>query len=189
VNEILLVALGDVGDQVLGAIENRLWQVFDHQVRCLPCLSAPAYAYDAKRQQYGAVEILRRTLASAPPETHRLLAVTEADLFIPMLSFVFGQAQLNGTAAVVSLARLRQEFYGLTPHGLLLLERAGKEAVHEIGHTYGLLHCPDPGCPMSLSNTLRQVDHKGEDLCMNCSIMVEELTKQKRTMRGAEGIR
>lgn len=188
-NEILLVALGGVGVQVLGSIENRLWQVFDHTVRVLPSLGVPAYAYDAMRKQYGAVEILRRLLASVRPETSRLLAVTEADLFIPMLSFVFGQAQLNGTVAVLSLARLRQEFYGLTPNGHLLLERAGKEAVHEIGHTFGLLHCQDPGCPMSLSNALRQVDRKGEDLCLNCSIMFEDITKQKRALNRPEGIR
>jgi archaemetzincin len=105
-----------------------------------------------------------------------------------MLSFVFGQAQLNGPGAVVSLARLGQEFYGLPANPTLLISRSVKEALHEIGHTFGLTHCSDIRCPMSLSNNVRQVDMKGEELCKSCTIVLEEHTKHIRTgaLRGAE---
>ncbi len=73
-----------------------------------------------------------------------MLALTGRDLFVPVLTFVFGQAQLGGRVAVVSLARLRQEFYGMAPNGEILMERAVKEALHETGHTFGLVHCRGP---------------------------------------------
>ena len=89
------------------------------------------------------MHILRSLLNLKPEGENRLLGITDVDLFIPMLSFVLGQAQLGGPTAVVSVARLRQEFYGLPPDLPLLRARAVKEAVHEIGHTFGLTHCAD----------------------------------------------
>ena len=89
-----------------------------------------------------------------------MLAVTDRDLFIPVLTFVYGHAQLGGRVAVVSLARLRQEFYGMAPNHELLLERAAKEALHESGHTFGLVHCADRSCAMSLATNIRQIDDR-----------------------------
>jgi archaemetzincin len=82
---------------------------------------------------------------------------------------VFGQAQLNGTAAVISLARLRQEFYGMPPNPALLAARARKEALHECGHMLGLVHCADRGCVMSLATGIRALDGKGAAFCAACS--------------------
>jgi archaemetzincin len=106
----------------------------------------------------------------------KLVGVTERDLFIPMLSFVFGQAQLGGSLALVSCARLRQEYYGLPPDPALLHARAAKEGIHEMGHTLGMLHCPDAACPMALSNTIVQVDRKQGTLCESCAALVKETT-------------
>ena len=77
---------------------------------------------------------------------HRVLGVTDVDLAIPMLSFLFGQAQFDGPVAVVSLCRLHQEFYGLPRRRRLLRERTVKEVLHELGHTFGLVHCAEPTC-------------------------------------------
>jgi archaemetzincin len=104
----------------------------------------------------------------------RLLAVTELDLFIPMLSFIYGQAQLNGRVSIVSLARLRQEFYTLPANRVLALARLLKEALHELGHTLGLTHCIEKGCPMSLATNIHQLDLKGSDFCNSCSILIRE---------------
>ena len=87
------------------------------------------------RRQYGSIPVLETLVERCPADALKLLAVTERDLFIPVLTFVFGQAQLGGRVAVVSLARLRQEFYGLPPNREVFLERALKEALHETGHT------------------------------------------------------
>ena len=84
--------------------------------RCcrLAALDEPARAFDAAAR---AVELGRVPRGAAEPACRRararLLGVTERDLFVPVLSFVYGQAQLGGRVAVVSLARLRPEFHGL----------------------------------------------------------------------------
>jgi archaemetzincin len=185
VSALYVTALGRVDEEALGAIEICLWQAFGFEIQRMSPRGEPEFAYDVQRKQYSSVLVLRELLGRIPTEAFRVLAVTEKDLFIPMLSFVFGQAQVNGSAAVVSLARLRQEFYGLPPNRTLFLARSMKEAVHEMGHTFGLTHCMDSACPMSLSNAIAQVDRKGTELCRNCSIILEDNTKHIRTGNGA----
>ena len=130
----------------------------------------PAEIFDIKRQQYNSENFLRTLLKTHPADSVRLLGVTTVDLFIPMLTFVFGHAQLDGHVAVVSSARLRQEFYGLPADANLTTRRMVKEAVHEIGHTFGLTHCTDKHCPMSLSTSVLSIDTKETRLCVNCRI-------------------
>lgn len=184
---IYIAVLGVVDGGAIDSMEIALWQTYGFDVRRLPPQDEPWFAFDSQRAQHNSVLLLRRLVQQVPVDAIKLLGVTEKDLFIPMLSFVFGQAQLNGSSAVVSLARLRQEAYGLPFHGGLLVSRAAKEAVHEVGHTFGLTHCADTTCPMALSNNVRQVDTKGEELCRNCSIILQENTKHIRT--GAESVR
>src|SRR5208337_5055096 len=103
-----------------------------------------------------------------PNDATRILGLTEVDLAIPMLTFVFGQAQLDGPVAVVSLCRLRQEFYGLPGEDKVLRERVAKELLHELGHTFGLTHCVEPKCAMSLATHIGLVDNKEERYCAHC---------------------
>ena len=133
---------------------------FPLPIRRLPALSIPESAYDAKRGQYQSVEIMKMLAQHAPSDASRILGVTDVDLAIPMLSFLFGQAQFDGPIAVVSLCRLHQEFYGLPPQESLLRERTAKEVLHELGHTFGLVHCSDPRCAMSLATHIELVDAK-----------------------------
>jgi archaemetzincin len=146
---------------------------FDGGVRILDPLPEPASAFDAARRQYSSTVFLSELAQSSGP-ADRVLGVTERDLFIPMLSFVFGQAQLGGRIAVVSLARLRQEFYGLPPSPAVFALRARKEALHELGHTFGLIHCADRRCPMSLSTGIAQVDAKGDRYCTACAAQLRD---------------
>ena len=106
--------------------------------------------------------------------------MTDKDLCIPILTYVFGEAQVGGTAAVVSLARLRQEHYGLAPDRPLLLERLRKECLHELGHTFGLVHCPLRECVMHLSNTVVDVDTRGGEFCTGCQTVVASNTATER---------
>jgi archaemetzincin len=126
----------------------------------------PQDAYDLRRNQYLANALLglaaRAAHAPADPRA-RVLAVTEADLYAGDLNFVFGVAQSRGPAAVISLCRLG---FGADPP--LRRERALKEAVHELGHTLGLAHCPNAKCVMHFSNSLADTDHKGSSLCTAC---------------------
>lgn len=139
----------------------------------VPCEFQPGFlnaetAYDAARGQYYSTEILRQ-LVNLAPRDRRVLALTSLDLFVPVLTFVFGEAQLEGNCAVVSLHRLREEFYGLPRNEELLAERLVKEAVHELGHTFGLRHCPDWRCAMASSHGVELLDVKGAELCASCA--------------------
>lgn len=136
------------------------------------------FAYDAGRGQYASIAVLESLNRACPPDAAKLLAVTAHDLFIPVLTFVFGQAQLNGRVGVVSLARLRQEFYGLSPDRDIFLERARKEALHETGHLFGLVHCNDVGCAMSLSTGVRQIDRKQAAFCGPCAGRIRRPAEQ-----------
>jgi len=112
--------------------------------------------------------LLLAELPSLPSSGDRVLGVVDVDIFAPGLNFVFGQADISGKRALISLQRLRQEFYGLPRDESVFGERVLKEAVHEVGHTYGLRHCPDPTCVMHFSNSLPDTDLKGCNLCLIC---------------------
>ena len=162
--------VGFVEDEILTEVQMVVERGFGLEVERLPARPAPAGAFDPSRGQWSAVEFMKDLLRASPPNAARILGLTSDDLFIPMLSFLFGQAQLNGTAALVSTARLRQEFYGLPANRELLMARVRKEALHEMGHTLGLVHCPDRSCAMCLSTNLEQVDVKLDRYCRACAI-------------------
>jgi archaemetzincin len=149
-------------------VEAAVAEWFPFRITRLTPLEIPERAYDPSRGQYQSVELLKALVQAAPVDTARLLGVTEVDLAIPMLSFLFGQAQLDGTIALVSLCRLRQEFYGLPPDEEVLRERAVKEALHELGHTFGLTHCEQAECVMSLATHIGLVDRKSQRYCARC---------------------
>lgn len=149
-------------------------------VQDLPSIPVPPGSFEARRNQYYSTKILKEMLEEVPQDALKLLGVTEKDLCIPILTYVFGEAQVGGTAAVVSLARLRQEYYGLVPDRPLLLERLRKESLHELGHTFGLVHCPSRDCVMYLSNTVFDVDTRGRDFCRGCRTVVASKTAPER---------
>jgi archaemetzincin len=126
------------------------------------------FAHDARRNQYHATSILRRIGDLEPDEDVRVIGVTRVDLFVPILSFVFGEAELGGRCAVVSLQRLDERFYGLPARQELLRERLVKEAVHELGHTFGLRHCDDWRCVMTSCHAVDRLDVKGAEFCQEC---------------------
>lgn len=125
-------------------------------------------ALDTARNQYFSTRILSLLLKHGPQEADRVLALTDLDLFIPILTFVFGEAQVNGRVCVASACRLRPEFYGLPPNPQLLADRVVKEVSHELAHTFGLLHCPNTTCVLHPSPSVERVDLKGAALCTRC---------------------
>jgi archaemetzincin len=126
----------------------------------------PEIAFDPARGQYNSRVLLAQLLHAAPHT--RVLGVAGVDLFVPVLTFVLGEAQLSGRAAIVSIHRLRNELYGLREDPGLLLDRLVKEAVHELGHNFGLLHCPMTRCVMSSSAGVEEVDLKADRFCDRC---------------------
>lgn len=171
---LYVTSLGEVDEEILSAAEEGVRVAFGLPVRRMERIPVPAHALDPTRGQYSAVLTMKVLIRACPRDATRFLAVTACDLFIPMLSFVFGQAQMEGRIALVSVARLRQEFYGLPANTELTLGRLTKEVVHEVGHTFGLVHCLDSSCPMSLSTGIRQVDQKRTGFCGSCRTLLRE---------------
>jgi archaemetzincin len=137
-----------------------------------PCRLRPetldvGFAFDERRGQYYSTSIIQRLERMGDPDA-RVLGVTACDLFVPVLTFVFGEAQLDGNCAVVSTARLEEEFYGMPARHDLLRERLVKEGTHELGHTFGLRHCVDWRCVMASSHAVERLDVKGADFCAVC---------------------
>lgn len=120
------------------------------------------------RKQYHSTQILKKILESSPDPQEKKLGIVDVDLFIPILTFVFGEAQLNGPASLISTHRLHQSYYALPPNNTTFYHRAEKEAVHELGHTFGLIHCSDYECVMHYANTVDDIDLKNSQFCKNC---------------------
>ena len=131
----------------------------------------PLDTWDPKRRQHLSSRMLAWLLQAGPP-AGKLLGLTDQDLFIPILTYVFGEAQLGGQVAVASTARLRED---LDPRDhRRFVERLAKEAIHEVGHAYGLLHCQLPRCIMSRAAGVRDVDEKSLELCPRCRLRLSE---------------
>jgi archaemetzincin len=155
----------------LAPLGQALFRTFHLPVRVRAESVDAVSAWDAMRDQYYSSEILRLLQPFAAHGT-RVLGVTSLDLFVPVLTFVFGEAQLEGQCALVSYHRLREEFYGLPEREPLLEERLVKEAVHELGHTYGLRHCLNWECVMASSHAVEILDVKGTEFCGGCRRVV-----------------
>lgn len=164
---VRIVPVGDVDAEVLEYLRGEL------EGRFMGCQIAspipmPKDAYNPRRGQYLSMLILEKLDLIPSPKNTKLLGVAGEDLYVPQLNFVFGEARLGGRSAVIALPRLREEFYGYPPNERLFRERMVKEAVHELGHTLGLGHCPDPLCVMHFSNSLRDTDVKSSFFCSSC---------------------
>jgi len=126
----------------------------------------PAFALNPARNQYDSTRLVAELKARFPEGM--VIGAAACGLFIPVLTFVFGEAQMSGPCAVLSTHRLRQEFYGLPPDRELFRQRLIKEAVHELGHTLNLTHCDDYRCVMASSHAVEWIDLKESSLCGNC---------------------
>ena len=163
-----LLPIGNVDDRLLKDLRPGLEETFHISCRALSGRLDPAFAFHGERQQYHSSEILERMQCFLPADSWRMLGVGAVDLYIPILTFVFGEAQMGGPCAVLSTHRLRQEFYGLAPDDELLSERLIKESVHELGHTLNLTHCDDYRCVMASSHAVEWIDLKERALCGIC---------------------
>jgi archaemetzincin len=131
--------------------------------------------YSEDRGQYFSSQVISLSAPLTQTVPGKVLMITEVDLFVPVLTFVFGEAQLNGKHSLVSVCRLHEEFYSGISNDELLFQRTMKEILHELGHCFGLLHCIDWDCVMHSSQGIEEVDIKGNFYCKVCASSVEGL--------------
>jgi archaemetzincin len=130
-------------------------------------------SFDVNRKQYFSNKILSDAISAAADVEGKVLILTDKDLFVPVLTFVFGEAQLKGNFSIVSVCRLHEEFYSGVSNYKILVERTLKEVYHELGHNFGLKHCRDWDCVMHSSSSIEEVDIKGNIYCKACSESVK----------------
>lgn len=165
---IALVPSGGVEAEVLAALKQGIRDAFGKEAVILAPVEDPVYALDKERAQYLSTAILKRLSGGKEYSEHeRVLAVVDRDLYAADAGFVFGEAA--GRVAVVSITRLKESFYGLDDDRALFLKRAVTEAVHELGHSYGLGHCYTAPCAMFFSNSIVDTDRKGPSFCRACA--------------------
>jgi archaemetzincin len=164
--KIALEPLGNIADEIMEEIKDRVGSIFHCPVEIEAGINDLSQAYDSERRQYSSSKLLA-FLGKAEKE-ERVVGIADIDLYVPGLNFVFGEAATGLGTATVSLYRLRQEYYGLPPDEALFLERATKEIIHELGHTFGLGHCPNNKCVMHFSNSLADTDLKETHFCNMC---------------------
>ncbi len=167
---IYLQPIGEVGEELLHYICTRLEGIYGYPCRTASSTGVPEDQYNMNRGQYYAAGIVGDIAERMPPDAEKLLGVANVDLYVHGVNFVFGVA--IGNAAIISLTHLRPEYYGRNKNETLFRERALKEAVHELGHTFGLGHCPEIRCVMHFSNNIEDTDIKGIDLCGSCSAKI-----------------
>ena len=163
-----LLPIGDLPAGFSQTLGPAMANTFGVPCEVIPKSLDPTFSLHGERQQYHSSEILRRMQDYVQSDSWRVLGVTAVDLYIPILTFVFGEAQMGGPCALVSAHRLCQEFYGLPADDPLLQERLIKEAVHEVGHTLDLTHCNDYQCAMAPSHAVEWIDLKSSTLCPAC---------------------
>jgi archaemetzincin len=167
-----ILQVGQISPEVLAGIQDGLMKAFpDTSVSLIQeVLPIPQTAFDKKRNQHNSTVILNKVGVYTPirQDFHRILGIVDMDIFTSGLNYVFGEAYTPGRSALISLCRLKPEFYKDKPDVALFVLRALKEAVHEVGHTLGVRHCPHSFCVMHFSNSIFDTDKKQNLLCDEC---------------------
>jgi len=171
---IIVSPIGDIGQWVSQTIAKEVSKFFKFNARVETVLDDIFFAYNPDRKQYHSTKILEALEKKAPVDCIKIIAVTKEDLFIPILTHVYGEAQLGGKSCIISIARL---IAGLEIETRVVVKesrRIVKEAIHELGHTFDLRHCDDQRCIMHYCRSLTDVDRKSSQFCRYCTIFLAD---------------
>ena len=173
-DNITLISFGYFGKNYLEEIFNEVQHEF-----IIPVIKREGHLdlsefFDPARKQYNGNQLLKEVEIRFASEREKTLAIFNVDLFIPILTFIFGQAFLNGRCGIASVYRLRNEHYGIKADDKVLTDRLRKEVIHELGHTFGLYHCQNPVCVMRSSTYVEDIDQKDWKFCTKCRKELEQ---------------
>ena len=174
--KIIISPIGDLDSDLIQWVGRKIHRIFGFKTRIAPLIQHVDFAFDSSRNQHCSTPIIEKLAHTAPPKTVKILGITRVDLFIPILTHVYGEAQLGGKACIISTHRL-SEGLGVgvwEPFG----RRVIKEAIHELGHTFDLRHCQDSACCMHYCRSIKDVDRKSEQLCRYCKVLLKDEIKR-----------
>ena len=171
--KITLVSFRNFEKAFLKEISKTVQQEFGGDVFIKESYIDLSECYDAGRRQYNGNKILKEINSMIIPG-HKSIGLFNVDLFIPILTFIFGQAQLGGLTAIASIYRLKNECYGMAKDEELQMNRFKKVIIHELGHTYGLTHCHLPSCVMRSGTYVEDLDQKKQHFCTSCLQKLED---------------
>jgi len=174
--KVIISPIGKRDDELVELIGVEIESVFGHKTETITLLDSVDFAFDPVRKQYHSTPILERLSDVAPSQAMKVLGIVQKDLFIPILTHVYGEAQLGGRACMVSTYRLR-EGLSLAASRDAYQQRVVKEAIHELGHAFNLRHCRDTACIMHYCHTVEDVDRKTDQLCRYCKILLDDELK------------
>jgi archaemetzincin len=172
---ILLVSHGQFEDYFLETISEDIAREYNVAVITEECHADLNDFYEPTRRQYNANKLIKFLEEQSDAKAFKTICLCRVDLFIPILTYIFGQAVYKGKTGIASLYRLKNEPYGMKSDDDLVLDRFRKVVIHELGHTFGLIHCHVPSCVMRSSTYVEDLDQKKIHLCNHCRNQMESL--------------
>jgi len=176
-HSIIVSPIGYSGPNFFHPVAAEISRIFGFHTMEKPLLDNLDFAFDPMRKQYYSTKILKKLEDAMPPRAMKVIAITDVDLFIPILTYVFGEAQLGGKACIISTHRLKESYHSIDSRPIYQ-HRMIKEVIHELGHTFNLRHCKDNKCIMHYCRSLDDVDHKTESLCRYCDVLLKDELKR-----------
>jgi archaemetzincin len=170
---ITLISFGYYEKDFLDSIGESLEQEFHLPIKIREGHIDLSEYYDPARRQYDGLRLLKEVDSRVGPETLKAMGLFNVDLFIPILTYIFGQAFLNGRSGIASMYRFSNKRYGIKEDNHIILDRLKKEVIHELGHTFGLTHCYIPTCVMRSSTYVEDIDQKSQNICPGCRLKIE----------------
>lgn len=176
-HSIAISPIGDFDPVLVARLCETVHQAFGIPATPHPLLDDILFAWNPGRRQYHSTPVLEKLSDAAPPWALKVIALVKVDLFIPILTYVYGEAQLKGRACIVSTYRLNEALPPLATENIFEA-RVAKEVIHELGHTFDLRHCDDPTCIMHYCRTESDVDRKSDQLCRYCQVLLSDEFKR-----------
>jgi archaemetzincin len=166
--KITLISINKIEPSILTALVEAVEIEFQFPVELVKKQEDLNEFYHPTRRQYDGSQLLKFVDSLKPTKSIKSIGLFNVDIYIPILTYIFGQAYLDGGTGIASLYRLKNEHYGLKSNDELLLTRFEKVVIHELGHTFGLKHCYIPNCVMRSGVYVEDLDQKSTGFCPSC---------------------